>query len=411
MRAIAATSELQAEATPAQGRALATDRRTKIAFVTNFCPHYRVKTFELLAERFDADFFFYSDGAEWYWQKKHGTQRGNFAHEYLRGFRFLGTRVTPALPSRLQRENYQAIVKCIDGRFALAASYLAARLTKRPFILWTGIWSDIDTPFHRAAAPIMRRIYRGAAAIVTYGEHVKRYLVKLGVPGEKIFVAAHAVNNEAYARAVPAAEIAALRERLRIPATQPVILYLGRLEASKGLRYLLQAFRQVKEKAVLVVAGDGRERSELERLAAAYGLGERVRFAGYVAPDASLPYYAMAYAFVLPSVTTRAGREPWGLTVNEAMNQGVPVIASETVGAAAGGLVRDRVNGFVVPERDARSLARALGELLESPQPHAEMSENARRIISTWDNRQMVCGFERAVAYAVHKDDPLLTSQ
>lgn len=411
MRAIAATSELQAEATPARGREVVTDRRTKIAFVTNFCPHYRVKTFELLAERFDADFVFYSDGAEWYWQKRHGTQRGNFAHEYLRGFQFLGTRVTPALPSRLQRENYEAIVKCIDGRFALAASYLTARFTERPFILWTGIWSDIDTPFHRAAAPIMRRIYRGAAAIVTYGEHVKRYLVRIGVPGEKIFVAAHAVDNEAYSRAVPAAEVAGLRKKLRVPATERVILYLGRLEESKGLRYLLEAFRRVKEKATLVVAGDGREHSELKRLAEACGLGERIRFAGYVAPDASLPYYAMAYAFVLPSVTTRAGREPWGLTVNEAMNQRVPVIASESVGAAAGGLVRDRVNGFVVPERDAGSLARALEELLESPRLRAEMSESAWQTISTWDNRQMVRGFEQAVAYAVHKDDPLLTSR
>jgi glycosyltransferase involved in cell wall biosynthesis len=383
----------------------------RIAFVTNFCPHYRVKTFELLAERFDADFYFYSDGGEWYWQKQHGTKQGNFTHEYLRGFRILGTRITPGLPRRLRRGNYQAIVKCTDGRFALAASYLMARLSKRPFILWSGIWSDIDTPFHRATAPLMRRIYRGAAAIVTYGEHVKRYLERLGVPGEKIFVTTHAVDNEAYARLISAEEVAALREKLRVLPEKRVILYLGRLEESKGLRYLLEAFRQVKEKAVLVVAGEGSERKELERLAAAHGLSDAIRFAGYVETDAALPYYAAAYALVLPSVTTRTGREPWGLVVNEAMNQGVPVIASETVGAAAGGLVRDRVNGFVVPERDANALARAIDELLESPELREEMGENARQIISTWDNRQMVQGFERAVAYALRKSDPVLTSR
>jgi len=65
----------------------------------------------------------------------------------------------------------------------------------------------------------------------------------------------------------------------------------------------------------------------------------------------------------------------------------------------------------VVPERDAGSLARALEELLESPRLRAELSESAWQTISTWDNRQMVRGFEQAVAYAVHKDDPLLTSR
>jgi glycosyltransferase involved in cell wall biosynthesis len=396
------------------GRTRAVDvvraERPRIAFVTNFCPHYRVKTFELLAERVDVDFYFYSDGAEWYWQKQHGTQRGQFTHEYLRGFRLLGTRITPTLPGRLRHENYQAIVKCTDGRFALAASYLTARLSKRPFILWTGIWCDIDTPFHRMAAPLMRRIYRGAAAIVTYGEHVKRYLERLGVPGEKIFVTTHAVDNEAYARAVPAQEVAALREKLRVPAESRVLLYLGRLEECKGLPYLLEAFQSVKNKAVLVIAGDGSERPALERLSTAYGVRDNVRFIGYVEASAAVLYYAMAYAFVLPSVTTRAGRETWGLVVNEAMNQGVPVIATETVGAAAGGLVRDRENGFVVPERDAGALARAMDELLESPKLREEMGENAQRIISTWNNEQMVAGFEQAVAYALRKSDPVLTS-
>jgi glycosyltransferase involved in cell wall biosynthesis len=64
-----------------------------------------------------------------------------------------------------------------------------------------------------------------------------------------------------------------------------------------------------------------------------------------------------------------------------------------------------------VPERDANALARAIDELLESPELREEMGENARQIISTWDNRQMVQGFERAVAYALRKSDPVLTSR
>jgi glycosyltransferase involved in cell wall biosynthesis len=172
---------------------------------------------------------------------------------------------------------------------------------------------------------------------------------------------------------------------------------------------LVQAFRRIKSDAVLVIAGDGGMRSALEELALEHGLSDHVRFAGYVPPDETLAYYAMAHAFVLPSITTKCGKEPWGLVVNEAMNQGVPVIVTESVGAAAGGLVRDRVNGFVVPERNAAAMAGAMMELLESAKLREEMGENARRIISTWDNGEMVRGFERAVAYALRKSDPVLT--
>jgi len=384
---------------------------TRLAFVTNFCPHYRVKTFEILAAQFDADFYFYSDGSEWYWQKKHGTRRGQFRQSHLSGFTFLGTRITAALPAKLWRGNYEAFIKCIDGRFALTATYLTARLTRRPFILWTGVWSAIDTPFHRLIFPLIRHIYRNADAIVTYGEHVKQYLLSLGVTQEKIFVAPHAVDNEQYSQSVSIAAIESLREDLRLTPTDRVVLYLGRLEESKGLEYLLEAFRRVTaQNAVFVVAGDGSKREALLKMSAEYGIEGRVRFAGYVPPESTLPYYAMAHALVLPSVRTRREREPWGLVVNEAMNQGVPVIASDSVGAAVGGLVQEGINGFVVPERDSAALAMAIQQILDSHELHDAMSHHARRIIAEWNNEQMVRGFQQAVDYAVHRVDPALTS-
>jgi glycosyltransferase involved in cell wall biosynthesis len=387
------------------------ERPVRIAFVTNFCPHYRVKTFELLAKHYEADFFFYSDGSEWYWQQNHGTRIGQFRHQYLRGITVLGTRITPSLISKLWQGDYDAIVTGIDGRFALAATYLAAYLRRRPLILWTGIWSAIDTPFHRLISPLTRHIYRRASAIVTYGEHVKGYLMGLGIAKEKIFIAPHAVDNEQYARPVPEAEIRALREKFRLAPRDRVVLYLGRLEEIKGLSYLIEAFGRVTTAdAVLILAGDGSERQTLCKLAADLGLQDRVRFSGYVPPENTLPYYSMAHALVLPSISVRYGKELWGLVVNEAMNQGVPIIASDAVGAVAGGLVRDGENGFVVPQRDPKALAHAIQMILDSSNLRNEMSRQAQRIIGEWDNERMVEGFRQAVDYVRHKDDPLLTS-
>ena len=104
-------------------------------------------------------------------------------------------------------------------------------------------WMRLQTRAHRLMYPFTRFIYRHADAIVVYGEHVKRYLSsEEGVPTERIFVAAHAVDNPAYNADVPEEDKTQLRRDLGIRDHQKVILYLGRLEEIKGLRYLLEAF-------------------------------------------------------------------------------------------------------------------------------------------------------------------------
>lgn len=377
----------------------------KIAFVTNICPHYRRPTFELLARRADTDFYFFSAGDEWYWQQAHGVERGGFRHQYLRGWRVGRTRITPTLPWKLLRGGYDAYVKCINGKFALPATFLIARLRRKPFVLWTGIWMRLRTPTHRLIFPLTRFIYRHADAVVVYGEHVKRYLVSEGVDPARIFVAAHAVDNAAYSQPVDPAELAALRERLGLAPQGPVVLALSRLVAEKGYEYLLQAWAAAKASverhaATLLIVGEGDERSRLEALAAELGLAGTVRFAGYVPARETRPYYALADLFVLPSITTASFKEPWGLVVNEAFNQGVPVIASDAVGAAAGGMVQPGINGLIVPERDSGTLARALADLLDRPDLRLSMAEAARATVGMWTNERMVEGFLQAVAAA-----------
>lgn len=378
----------------------------KVAFVTNFCPHYRVRTFELLADSYSVDYFFFSVGNEWYWQRNHGVSVGKFQCTYLPGFQ-LGQRmrVVPSLPIKLWQGDYDVFVKCIDGRFALPATYLIARARRKPFVLWTGIWMTLQTPFHRLAFPLTRWIYCQADAIVVYGEHVKNYLIGLNIAAEKIFVAAHAVDNSAYNRPVCEQEKAALRAKLGFGNSQ-IVLYLGRLEEIKGIDYLIRAFARLNHNnAVLVIAGDGSLREHLEALAREQGIQESSRFVGYVSPESSQVYYAIADLFVLPSVAMPTGKELWGLVVNEAMNQGLPVVTTDAVGAAAGGLVQSGVNGFVVPERDSVALAQGMESILSDVQLREEMSQNARRIIAEWNNERMVRGFQQAIEYASSKTE------
>jgi glycosyltransferase involved in cell wall biosynthesis len=376
----------------------------KIAFVTNFAAHYRVKTFEALARHHDVKYLFFSGGDEWYWQRQHGTRAGDFDYEYLSGISLAGTRITPTLITRLFSNDYDVVLKCINGRFALPAAYLAARLRRRPFVLWTGIWSTLNTRFHKAAAFLTNYIYRHADAIVVYGEHVKRFLVSAGVDPGRVFVAAHAIDNPVYARTVSAGEIATLRERLDIPACAAVVLYLGRLETVKGLGYLLEAFAGIRGiQACLVLAGTGSEKDALAMRVRELGIADRVKFAGYVPIESAPSYYAMADVAVLPSITVPTGKELWGLVVNEAFNQGVPVVATDAVGAAAGGLVEDGVNGFIVPERNSPALGSAIARILGDADMRARLSQSARQTIRGWDNERMVQGFRDAIEFACRR--------
>jgi glycosyltransferase involved in cell wall biosynthesis len=279
-----------------------------------------------------------------------------------------------------------------------------ARLTGKPFILWTGVWIRLQSFGHRLIYPLVRHIYRHSDAIVVYGEHVKRFLVGEGVRADRIFVAAHAVDNSVYQRAVNPAEVAAVRLKHGIGVSAKVVLYIGRLEREKGLEHLITAFADIDDQdAILVLAGVGSQRAALESLAAVKGLTARIRFTGYLEPNETVDYYAMAWVYVLPSVTTRMFKEPWGLVVNEAFNQGVPVIATDAVGAAAGGLVQDGVNGSIIPEGDAQSLSRALRRVLGDRDLRERMSGSARETIGPWNNERMISGFRQAVEFVSRK--------
>ncbi|MGD0749793.1 MAG: glycosyltransferase family 4 protein [Anaerolineales bacterium] len=375
-----------------------------IAFVTNFCPYYRVRTFETLAKYHNVDYFFYSAGNEWYWQQQHGIRSGNFHYEYLRGLSVGRTRITPDLPGKLLRGGYDVYIKCINGRFALPITYLIARIRNKPFILWTGIWMRLMTPSHRLIFPATRFIYRNADAVVVYGEHVKRYLISEGVSEERIFVASHSVDNNVYNRAVTEEERAALKQKLNIPEEKKIILYLGRLEEAKGLSYLLDAFASLKrEDCILVFAGNGKYRHQLEERAVEKDIIAQIRFAGYVQPEQATVYYADANVFVLPSITTKTTKETWGLVVNEAFNQGLPVIATDAVGAAAGGFIKDGINGYIVKERDTNELAKAMQKILDDPQKREDFGKNARSTVALWDNENMVLGFRQAIDYVTTK--------
>jgi glycosyltransferase involved in cell wall biosynthesis len=109
-------------------------------------------------------------------------------------------------------------------------------------------------------------------------------------------------------------------------------------------------------------------------------------------------FYAAADVLVLPSIQTRTFREPWGLVTNEAMNRGLPVIASDAVGAVAGGLVRDGHNGLVAPAGDPVALAAALRRLAADAPLRARLGSAGREDVAAYTHGAWADGFSRALS-------------
>jgi glycosyltransferase involved in cell wall biosynthesis len=295
------------------------------------------------------------------------------------------------------RGRYDCILFGLVGRLTPLEVWFAASSSRTPIILWTGIWQHPKTFFHRLSRPAVRYLYRNADALLVYGPHVAEHIESDSGRREGIYPAPNAIDNEVFRRPVPRGEIVRLRRELQLP-DGPLAIYVGRVEREKGLEFLLRALGRTQSLAGLIIVGSGSHVGELKRLASELELTDRVRFAGYVQNKNLATYLDVSDFLVLPSITTPRFKEPWGLVANEAMNRGRTVVASTAVGAAAGGLIVDRVTGLVVPEQNEEALASAMDELSRDDQFRAGLGAEARRHVLAWSVEEAVAIVEEVVA-------------
>ena len=177
----------------------------------------------------------------------------------------------------------------------------------------------------------------------------------------------------------------AIREELGIEEEQ-VIVSVGRIIPSKGYDTLLDAIKDLPEKVgTYIVSGPATE--ELQRRMDGYGL-KNVHFVDFMPKEQLWKYYQMADFLVLP---TRY--DSWGLFVNEAMANGLPVITTKQC-AAGLDLIVDGENGYLVNADDAPSLTEKINRLLSHPEEREKMA---------WNNIQKIqpYSFEQQAAVTI----------
>ncbi|MCH8224529.1 MAG: glycosyltransferase family 4 protein [Chloroflexi bacterium] len=158
------------------------------------------------------------------------------------------------------------------------------------------------------------------------------------------------------------------------------ILFVGRLEKRKGLKYLLEAFSHLKlemHDIRLLVVGPGTPDRDSYSILGGRGL-EDVVLAGMVSNDDLPRYYASAHIFCSPAT----GAESFGYVLLEAMASGKPIVASDIEGYA--GLVSHEVEALLFPPKDAEALGNALKRLIKDPDLARRMGARGRESVEKY---------------------------
>ncbi len=183
-----------------------------------------------------------------------------------------------------------------------------------------------------------------------------------------------------------------LRRRYGLGAA-PVVVCVSRLVPRKGQDALIRALPGIRRRvpgATLLLVGEGRYRGVLQRLAAACGVADAVRFTGPV-PWAELPaHHAAGDVFALPCRTRGGGLdvEGLGIVLLEAAASGLPVVTGASGGAPE--TVREGETGHVVDGRDVAAVARRVAALLADPDRAVALGAAGRAWMRrdwSWDDR------------------------
>ena len=222
----------------------------------------------------------------------------------------------------------------------------------------------------RAYNQVDRWSLRHATHVITTNEPFAGMLASRGIARSRITVLHNGVRDLPL---VPVG-VAAIREELGLREGERVIVSVGRLSQEKGQADLIRAFSPLRDRAKLVIVGDGADRPSLEGFARTLGLERSVRFAGMRANVA--PFYAMADVFALPSLSEGSPN-----ALLEAMACSLPIVATRVGGVPE--IASDGTTALLVPPREPLAMSRAIARLLDDSALGAQLGAAARRRVLT----------------------------
>jgi glycosyltransferase involved in cell wall biosynthesis len=288
---------------------------------------------------------------------------------------------------------------------------VAFRLAGKPVLFWGfGPSYDPDDLGRGRMGRLLTKVLsackttfiRMATDFMTYTESGAAFVARAGLPPDRITVLWNTIDISAEITAHDAMcrrDRAEVRRSLGLSPDAVVLLFLGRLLASKRVDLLLKAGRAVRQRCKvpieIMIVGDG---VEAERLRAEFERDPNVHFAGAIYETERLAAYLYAAdALVIPGFV--------GLAVNQAFAHGLPVVtcASDLHSPEIEYVMKD-VNGLILDGEEG--LVDGLVRLAETPELRRTLAEGALATRERLDLRRMVVGFDGAVARALGRGKP-----
>lgn len=280
-----------------------------------------------------------------------------------------------SIKETIDKGNFDVVVlPSIDTLYQFRCAYVALETcTKRNIktVYWSEKWEALKEyqPYPKRLKNFIHSwmisyFARRVDLCVAAGTKSKEYLMAHGVSIEKMAIAYDSSTSPLALKPI------SLYEMYNIPQNAPIVLYLGRLIERKGLKTLIRAFEHILKDfptAYLLIGGTGEILDGCKKLAESRNM-KHVIFAGKIEPSVRREYYSQSKVFVLPSYSYKGIIEAWGLTVNEALEQGTPVVATTAVGAAY-----DVANGqecVMISENNEAELATAIENMLAKDISH-----------------------------------------
>lgn len=264
-----------------------------------------------------------------------------------------------------------------------------------PVLLWgdANIRADHAAGLKRAIKNILvPRTLRRCDAVLACGSLGRAFFRRYGVPDDRIFYSPVEPDYQELESLDPAL-IDAARRRFSLNPARRRFVVSSRLVPHKRVEAAIDAFAAIageRPEWDLVILGDGPERAALQQRTPA-PLRDRVTFTGFVGEQSAVTaVYRLSHVLVHP-----AAFEPWALVINEAAAAGLAIVSTDVVGAAAE-LVRDGINGLLVPVDDAAAMRRAM---LTASEQHARMGAASKVVLADWRRTgDPIRGLRRALA-------------
>ncbi len=233
----------------------------------------------------------------------------------------------------------------------------------------------------------LRWVYKKVDFAISVGTQNEAYYKAMGMNSSQILFAPHAIDESRFLMSKDNHLSQAWRNTLEIPDDHTIFIYIGKFEYRKNLETLIKAKKKLKhESCTLLLVGSGPEEQMLKNLANG---DPNIHFHGFVNQANIASMYQLADVFVLTSVS-----ETWGLGINEAMNCGLAIVASDKVGCAVD-LVKD--NGLIFKAENEIDLADKMLTLLKDRVLLTKMKNNSKELISKWSIKNLISNFEQAL--------------